>query len=244
MVGTAGPALEGSGFGCFLEAARLVLNSGRDCEFLIARQGDAALDLRRHAQSLGIADRVSVVDFAALGPRIWTVLDLYCQPSLVPSTGRTMALALARSIPSIASRVKVLDTLIDDGTTGLLVPPDQPEALAAAITRMFDDPDQALAMGRHAQEMREADSTWTWRPTSWPRSTGGTRLQPPSRRCGAGMIPAVSAGPHGHSRRVALGAGLRSQDLPCTGMPERRSEPVSGFTHVQGVPSTSCRKSR
>ena len=152
VVGTAGLASESSGFGCFLEAARMVLNSGRDAEFLIARQGEGTLDLRRHAQSLRIADHVSVVDFAALGPRIWTVLDLYCQPSLVPSTGRTLALALARSIPSIASRVTGLNALIDHGTTGLLVPPDNPEALAAAIIQVLDDPDQALALGRHAQE--------------------------------------------------------------------------------------------
>ena len=47
VVGTAGLASESSGFGCFLEAAQLVLNSGRDAEFLIARQGEGAIDLRR-----------------------------------------------------------------------------------------------------------------------------------------------------------------------------------------------------
>ncbi len=152
VVGTAGLASESSGFGRFLDAAGMVLNSGRDAEFLIARQGEGTLDLRRHAQFLRIADHVSVVDFAALGPRIWPVLDLYCQPSLVPSTGRTLALALARSIPGIASRVTGLSALIDHGTTGLLVPPDNPEALAAAIIQVLDDPDQGVSLGRHAQE--------------------------------------------------------------------------------------------
>ena len=156
VVGTAGPAIERSGFGCFLEAARIVLNCGRDVEFLIARQGEALLNLRRQAQSLKIADHVSVVDFAALGLRIWTVLDLYCQPSLVASTGRTLAQALARSIPSIASRVTGLNDLIDHGTSGLLVPPDNPEALASAIIRVLDDPDQAAELGRHAQEAMRA----------------------------------------------------------------------------------------
>jgi len=152
VVGAAGPALERAGFRCFLEAARIVLNSGRDAEFLIARQGEAALNPRRHAQSLRIADHVSVVDFATLGPRIWTVLDLSCQPSLAASTGRTLAQALSRSIPSIASRVTGLNDLIDHGTSGLLVPPGNPEALASAIIQLLDDPDQAAALGRYAQE--------------------------------------------------------------------------------------------
>ena len=105
VIGTAGPA-PGSGFASFLEAAQLILATGRDAEFLIASQGRDALELRRNAQLLRIADRVSVTDFAAIGPRFWTVLDIYCQPSLVPSMGRTLTLALSEGVPSIATQVK------------------------------------------------------------------------------------------------------------------------------------------
>jgi len=152
VIGTAGPPRESSGFACFLEAARHVLGTGRDAEFLIASQGKDAIDLRRHAQSLRIADRVSVADFAVIGPRFWTVLDIYCQPSLVPSTGRTLALALGEGLPSIATRVKGLHALIDHGSSGLVVPPGNPESLAAAIIDLLDNPDQAVLLGRRGQE--------------------------------------------------------------------------------------------
>ncbi len=156
VIGTAGRAREKSGFGVFLEAARQVLGTGQDAEFLIASHGNDALDLRRHAQTLRIADRVSVADFALIGPRFWTVLDIYCQPSLVPSTGRTLALALSEGVPTIATEVRGLRGLIDHGSTGLVVPPGSPESLAAAIIELLDHPDRAALLGSRGLEATRA----------------------------------------------------------------------------------------
>jgi glycosyltransferase involved in cell wall biosynthesis len=151
VVGTAGRIHDASGFARFLEAARLVLRSGRDAEFLVAIRGNHPIDLRRFARSLQIADRVTVADLTAIGGRFWTVLDLYCQPSLVPSTGANLVQALAAGVPCLATRVKGLSSLIDDQETGLLVPPDDPEALALAIMQLLDDPEQAAAMADRAR---------------------------------------------------------------------------------------------
>jgi glycosyltransferase involved in cell wall biosynthesis len=146
VVGAAGKAHEVSGLACFLHAARLVVKSGRDAEFLIAIPGHGAIDLRRLARSLQIADRVTVTDPASLGGGFWSVLHVYCQPSLVPSTGRALVQALAAGVPSLATNVKGLCTLIDDGLTGLLVSPDDPRALALAIMRLLEDPQESAAM--------------------------------------------------------------------------------------------------
>jgi glycosyltransferase involved in cell wall biosynthesis len=156
VIGTAGPAVTSSGFATFLEAARLVLNSGRDAEFLIATQGPDAIDVRRQAQARKIADRVSVADFAAVGPRFWTVLTIYCQPSLAHTVGRTLALALAHGIPSVATRVKGLHTLIDHGRTGTIVPAGDPEALALAINQFLDHGEEAARVGLAGQAAARA----------------------------------------------------------------------------------------
>jgi glycosyltransferase involved in cell wall biosynthesis len=156
VIGTAGPAVTSSGFATFLEAARLVLNAGHDAEFLIATQGPDVIDVRRQAQARKIADRVSVADFAAVGPRFWTVLTIYCQPSLVHTVGRTLALALAHGIPSIATSVKGLHTLIDHGRTGMIVPAGDPEALALAINQFLDHDVEATLIGLKGQAAARA----------------------------------------------------------------------------------------
>ena len=166
VIGTVGPAVTSSGFAIFLEAARLVLNSGRDAEFLIATQGPDAIDVRRQAQVRKIADRVSVADFAAIGPRFWTVLSIYCQPSLTHTVGRTLTLALAHGIPSIASSVKGLHTLIDHGRTGTIVPAGNPEALALAINRFLDHDDLATRIGLEGQSAARTLSTSRPKPTA------------------------------------------------------------------------------
>ncbi len=152
VVGTAGVPRTGSGFSCFLEAAGKVIASGRDTEFLIASQGKGLYELRRQAQSLRIADRVTVADFTTLSERFYGALDVYCQPSLVPSTGRTLTLALAEAVPSVASRVRGLESSIDHGRSGLLVPPGDSQALAAGLIELLDDRDKATRLGLFAQE--------------------------------------------------------------------------------------------
>ncbi|WP_337173091.1 glycosyltransferase family 4 protein [Paludisphaera sp.] len=151
VVGIAGPPMGETGFAPFLEAAALVLGRGRDVEFLLAVQGGDSIEVRRHAQALKIQDRVTVADFDLVGPRLWSVLDAYCQPALEPSAGRTLTLALVQGVPSVATNVRGLRGLIRPGRSGLLVPPDDAPALADAIARLLDDREAARAMAESAQ---------------------------------------------------------------------------------------------
>lgn len=151
VAGVAGPPLAETGFAAFLEAARIALNRGRDLEFLIAVQGGDSIEVRRHALALGIQERVTMTDFDVVGPRLWSVLDVYCQPSLGPSAGRTLTLALAHGVPCVAADVRGLRGLIRPGKSGLLVPPDDPPALADAILRLLDQPDFARELGEAAR---------------------------------------------------------------------------------------------
>ena len=152
MIGTAGLPREGSGFGCFLAAARRVLDSGHDAEFLIASQGDDVGEILRHARSQRIADRVSVADFAVVGSRFWSVLDVFCQPSLVPSTGRLLVLAMAAGIPCVVSGVKGLVSLVEHERSGLVVAPGDPAQLAAALIQFLDHPEPAILLGRRGRQ--------------------------------------------------------------------------------------------
>ena len=83
-----------AGFTILLEAAKLVLDAGCEVEFVIATTESEHVYLRHRAQKLGIAERVTVSDHPIVGPMFWSVLDVYCQPSVGPSTGRTLLSAL------------------------------------------------------------------------------------------------------------------------------------------------------
>lgn len=148
VIGTAGPLVASSGFGSFLNAAKRVFEAGVDAEFVIAGQGEDEVDLRRKADRLKIADRVTFASIPVLGPRFWTVLDVYCQPSLTPTVGRPLATAQGFGVPSVASDIEGLRSLVEHGITGVLVPPGDSGALANVLLSLLADPTGADSLGR------------------------------------------------------------------------------------------------
>jgi glycosyltransferase involved in cell wall biosynthesis len=152
VIGTGGPLEEASGMTIFMEAARLVIDAGRDVEFVIASQGRQQVMLRHRAQRLRIAERVTVADYPSLSAGFWRVLDIYCQPAVGASAGRTLIQAFGHAAPCIATDVRGLRDLIIPGETGLIVPPTDPQALANAMIALLDHPAEARRLGSSALE--------------------------------------------------------------------------------------------
>jgi glycosyltransferase involved in cell wall biosynthesis len=67
---------------------------------------------------------------------------------------------MAAGMPIIASFVGQIPSILDDGRTGILVPPSEPAALAAALTRVADDPALREDLGSRARE--EAEKRFSW----------------------------------------------------------------------------------
>ncbi|WP_406700359.1 glycosyltransferase family 4 protein [Singulisphaera sp. Ch08] len=153
VIGTAGPLVSASGFATFLNAARRVLDAGIDAEFVIAGKGEDEVDLRRRADRLRIADRVTFASQSLEGFRFWSVLDIFCLTSLVPTVGLSLARAMAAGVPSIASEVVGLRALIDPDVSGLFVPPDNSTALAETIIDLLNDPERSRRIGQRGREV-------------------------------------------------------------------------------------------
>jgi glycosyltransferase involved in cell wall biosynthesis len=156
VIGTGGASDETSGMLVFLTAARMVIDAGHDVEFVVGGHDQEQALLRHHAQRLNIADRVTVADRALVGGDLWTVSDIYCQPSVNPSSGRMLLQAFAHGVPCVATSVKGLRSLIVPGETGLIVPVNNPGALAQAMVTLLDQPETARRLGRNAIEHARA----------------------------------------------------------------------------------------
>ncbi|CAN5791216.1 D-inositol-3-phosphate glycosyltransferase [soil metagenome] len=123
---------------------------------------EAAASARKLAAELGVADRVQ---FVAPQPHhilsTWyRAADLVLVPSRSESFGLVALEAAACGIPVVASAVGGLLNVVDDGVTGLLVGPREPEPFAAAVDRLLDHPAEAAAMGA-AATARARHYTWS-----------------------------------------------------------------------------------
>jgi starch synthase len=81
-------------------------------------------------------------------------------PSVYEPLGIVNLEAMACETAVVASAVGGIPEVVDDGRTGLLVPPSDPGALAAAINRLLDDPDLARRMGIAGRKRAVADFSW------------------------------------------------------------------------------------
>ena len=151
VVGTAGPLEPGRGQQLFLEAARRILDSGRQAEFVVAGDGPAEKKLRRYAADLGLNKRLAFVTrLAAYGDVISTV-DVFVRAAPTATIGTTVLEAMGCSKPVVACATAGIVEIVEDGVSGCLVPKKDVTALTAAIGRLLDDPALAQRIGAAAR---------------------------------------------------------------------------------------------
>ncbi|GGO00977.1 glycosyl transferase [Microbispora rosea subsp. aerata] len=130
-------------------------------DLLVVGDGPRAGRLRELAERLGVAARVHLRGFVPHEqiPGVLGGGDPLVLPSRCEELGTVLIEAMHSGNPIVATRVGGIPDLVEDGVTGLLVPPGRPGPLAAAIRRLLDDPAQAEEMAANARR-RVADLSW------------------------------------------------------------------------------------
>jgi len=117
------------------------------CQLLIVGDGPAFDQLRRLSEELGIAPWVVFAgmrrDIASLLP----LMDVFVLPSAYEGFGISIIEAMAAGRPVVATAVGGIPDIVVHGETGLLVPPGDPAALAAAVDTLLTSPRKAAAFG-------------------------------------------------------------------------------------------------
>lgn len=153
VVGALGRLEPEKGFDVLLDAVaqlppevRLVLGgSGLEQEALAAQ-----------VDALGLQHRVTLTGFVADVPAFLGQTGIFVLPSRSEGLGLVLLEAMAAGRPVVASRVGGIPEVVLDGETGLLVPPEDPGALADAIRRLLEDPSLAQRLGEAGRRRVEA----------------------------------------------------------------------------------------
>lgn len=142
------------GFDTAIRAFALLKKSGSNARLIIAGGGPQRLALEKLASELELGSSIQFTGILTEEEVIaaFNQATLVIVPSLIESFGLVILEAMQHSRPVIASRVEGVPEVVDDGETGLLVPPQDPEALCQAIQALLKDPERAIQMGIRGRE--------------------------------------------------------------------------------------------
>jgi glycogen(starch) synthase len=150
------------GFDVALRAFAQLAGRYPQARLVVAGDGEALSALVQLAGALGIAGAVEFPGWAAPGdvPALINCCTMVLMPSRYEPFGLVALQAGQMARPVVASRVDGLPEVVVDGETGLLVEPENPEALARAIVCLLEDPALAARMGQAGR--RRAEEAFSW----------------------------------------------------------------------------------
>jgi len=118
---------------------------------LVVGDGPLRQSLESQAANLGLSARVRFVGARRDLGNILAATDVFVMPSFWEGLPLAMVLAMGAGVPVVATRVAGIPEVVQDGVTGLLVPPGDSGELGAALSRVVNDDTTRVLLGQAAR---------------------------------------------------------------------------------------------
>jgi len=150
VLGTVANLFARKGYEVMLRALPTILTAFPQVHYVIVGSGAAAYEARLRAvvKDLRLEHRVYFAGFQQSVYPLLAAMDVYVHPALMEGFGIAVLEAMAMRKPVVATTTGGLPEIVQDGQTGVLVPPGEPDALARAIVGLLQDSTRRVAMGR------------------------------------------------------------------------------------------------
>ena len=131
-------------------------------KLMIVGRGDQGPELKRLSSELGLRERVVWRDWLGEAElaRELSRARIAILPSRHESFGNAMAEAMAVGAPLVTTNAGSIPEIVEHEVTGLLVPPDAPEALATAISRLDQDAELGQRLSAAGRERMRQGFSW------------------------------------------------------------------------------------
>lgn len=136
-----------------IRAAANAATSAGNTHYLVVGEGNARPDLEQLIAELGVEDSVHL-----LGERhdvidILSIADVYVRPGLHETFGQNVIEAMSLGLPVVSFDLQDTRTVLEDGMSGVLVPPADVDALATAISQLLSDDETAQRIGQAGHDV-------------------------------------------------------------------------------------------
>ena len=154
LIGFIGRISADKGIASFIESIKLMIGQEPKATFIVV--GKCSEPRFQQALTELEGDKVKVLGFMENVVDYYQAIDILVAPSLKEAQGTSIVEAMACGKPVIASNIGGIPEVIDDGNDGVLITPDDPEAIAAAVRRLACDTEMRKIMGEAARKSATA----------------------------------------------------------------------------------------
>jgi glycosyltransferase involved in cell wall biosynthesis len=141
-------------------------NGVPDFRLVVVGDGPEREPLARLASQLGIEAKLTMAGFQRDTKPYYSVATLLAVPSHTEGSPNVVLEGMAAGLPVAATAVGGVPEILEDGVTGLMVSPRNPDAMAGAILRILSGPEMRLRLGAAARLRAESNFT----PAAYKRS--------------------------------------------------------------------------
>jgi glycosyltransferase involved in cell wall biosynthesis len=152
LIGVVANFYKTKGLKFLIDAAALVVKKIPEAHFIILGEGKLRPKLERQIQKFNLQNKIILTGFRHDAIEIMAAVDVFVLSSLKEGLPFALLEAGALGKPIVATRVGGVPEIIDHGKNGLLVPPSDANALAAAIFSLLQDKKTAEQLGLSLQE--------------------------------------------------------------------------------------------
>lgn len=145
-----------------LQAFALTSKKYSNLRLFLIGGGPQEDELKKLAESLDVTKNCHFIGHVPHKdvPKWLNKFDIYCAPSISESFGVAVIEASACGLPVVVSRVGGLPEVVQDGRTGIIVPPKDVNALAQALKMLIEDKELRLNMGEYGIKYVQQFYNW------------------------------------------------------------------------------------
>lgn len=155
--------LPGKGQHLLIAAAPRILARHPDVTFLLVgyerEQRGYGRHLRELAERLGVSSSVIIGPYPGAIGDVWQTVDVHAHPTMLDSLPNAILEGMSLGKPIVASAIAGIPSLVLHDRTGIVIPPNDPVALADGLIRLLDEPETARTFGEAARRRYEQGYT-------------------------------------------------------------------------------------
>jgi glycosyltransferase involved in cell wall biosynthesis len=152
IVGLIGRLANSKGVDLYIEAAARVLSHGVKAQFVVVGEGPDQEMLARKIDDMNLNGQAILLGRRDDMPAVYASLDIMVSASRQEGLPMAILEGMASGLPLVATSVGEVPTVVNEGRTGLLVPPEDADALATAIEKLLNNPAERVRMGTAGRE--------------------------------------------------------------------------------------------